>query len=280
MSLRQSDGRSPVLLHLHIPKTAGTALNDALVEIYREGEWTEEEDGWLVCGVYYTRAGIEHHFVPDGKTRSVFQRNDIRAIVGHFSFGLHEYIDGPCEYVTLLRHPVERVASLYHHILAWDNETIREEVVSRGLTLDQFVRDLRFIETDNGQTRRLAGAVRPFGQCGRDLLDRAKENLAQRFVVAGLTERFVESLVLMKRRLGWPSMPIAKKRNVNHSRPRGDMTLPPAVLAAVLERNQLDLELYAFAARKFEEQVAAETPDFWTDCGRLAQVAQKHHVAT
>ena len=90
MSLRQSDRRPPVLLHLHLPKTAGTALNDALVEIYREGEWTEEENGWLVCGVYYTHAGIEYYFVPNDDARRVFQRSDIRAIVGHFPFGLHE----------------------------------------------------------------------------------------------------------------------------------------------------------------------------------------------
>jgi hypothetical protein len=144
------------------------------------------------------------------------------------------------------------------------------------------VSDLRFVETDNGQTRRIAGTERPFGECGEDLLDRAKKNLSARFVVAGLTERYVESLVLMKRRLNWPSTPTARLRNVNRSRPRegAAASVSTAAMTAILERNRLDLELYTFAQRQFDETIASQGEDFQIECTRIRQLVNVKGLRT
>ena len=248
------DYTSSVLLHLHLPKTAGMALNDAILEVYRQAAWTEEENGRLICGVYYPPIGIDGYFVPDETVRRVLRRPDLRAVVGHFPFGLHEHVDRPTEYVAMLRHPVDRVVSLYHHVLKWDHERVIGEATSRGIRLEEFVNDVGYVEADNGQTRRIAGASLPFGACGRDLLEQAKHNLIEKFAVVGLTERFEEAVALMKERLEWPMLPKLTRKNDNPSRPNRD-ELSPQQLAAILERNQLDLELYAFAEETFERQL-------------------------
>ncbi|MGA8698030.1 MAG: hypothetical protein WB689_30195, partial [Xanthobacteraceae bacterium] len=47
----------PILLHLHIPKTAGTTLNDCIYEQYASGPKTLPQNragrGWLCEGVFY-----------------------------------------------------------------------------------------------------------------------------------------------------------------------------------------------------------------------------------
>src|SRR5437899_4657380 len=95
----------PVLLHLHIPKSAGTALNECILEVCRNPEWISSEGGRLASGVYYPSVGIEDQFVPDGRARGILARDDLRAVVGHFFFGLHEFIDRASTYVTILRRP-------------------------------------------------------------------------------------------------------------------------------------------------------------------------------
>ena len=255
MMQRPHAEETPILLHLHIPKTAGMALNDCIFEIYRSAEWDESEQGFI-SGVYYYPAGIDTENANE-TARHILSRKDVRAVVGHFGFGLHESIERPYEYVTLLRHPVDRVISLYHHIKKWDNEVLNEEVVTRDLSVTEFVQDLDFVELDNGQTRRIAGAQPPFGKCDKDILEQAQWNLANEFAVVGLTERFAESVVLMKDRLGWSSVPKLRWKNVNRLRPSRD-ALSPETIAAIVDKNKLDLQLYAFAERQLFQQIEAE----------------------
>jgi Sulfotransferase family len=246
----------PVLLHLHIPKSAGTALNECILEVCRHPEWSSSEGGRLASGVYYAPVSIEGQFVPDEHARTILRRDDLRAVVGHFSFGLHEFIDKSSTYVTVLRRPLDRIVSLYHHVLRWDHESVHEEVITRGMSLEDFATDLPFTEIDNAQTCRIAGVQVAFGRCDRSLLDRAQNNLSERFAMVGLTERLAESVVLMKHRLAWPRLPAIKEINVNDAKPQ-DEAVPASVIDRILERNQLDLELYAFAERQFHEQLDA-----------------------
>ena len=263
---------TPVLLYLHIPKTAGMAFSQCVFELYRSRDW-REYGRLLKCGVYYYPAGTEAQAFVSEKTKRTLSRNDLRAVVGHFSFGVHEWIRKPVDYVTLLRHPVDRVISLYHHIKNWEHEALHDEVVSQNLSVSEFVRNLKFTELDNGQTRRIAGAQPPFGTCDRDLLEQAQRNLASRFAVVGLTERFAESVALMKNRLRWPALPKLRRVNVNPLRP-SRATLSAEALKAIVDANRLDLELYAFAERQLCRQIEAVTDTFADDFAMVSQSLQ------
>jgi len=268
----------PVLLHLHVPKTAGLALNDVILAAYGDRGWTVSDDGHLVKGVYYVHAGIEHRFVPDENARQILSGRDIHAVVGHFSFGIHEFVNRPCRYVTLLRHPVDRVVSLYRHIQAWDHESVHEEVIRKNLTLEQFVSDLEFPEVDNGQVRRISGLDRPFGQCDRAMLDRAIHNMTQHITVAGLTERYVESVLLMKHHLEWPTVPWLGQKNVNTRRPAEPLSA--SAYSLIVERNSLDMELYRLAEERLQQQIEKAGRPYLADLVAIGEIAVSNSLTT
>jgi hypothetical protein len=84
--------------------------------------------------------------------------------------------------------------------------------------------------------------------CDQRLLDIAKENIAKSFSVVGLCERFEESLILIAEAFGW-KIPYYENRKVSKVRP----TLEPGVVDMIQEHNRLDMELYEFARKRFEE---------------------------
>ena len=258
-----------LLLHLHIPKTAGVALNNVIYKVYGPSDWIESDDTRLVNGIYYVRAGIEHGYRPDEEVRTALAGRDVRAVVGHFSYGIHQLLRGPYDYVTMLRHPIDRVVSLYSHIKSWNNTDLHSIVVEGHMGLEDFVAELGYFEVDNGQTRRISGLDAPFGGCERSMLEVAVTNLEQ-IVVAGSTERYVESVLLMKHALGWPSVPELQRENVTPLRLRTD-SLSNRARALILERNQLDLELYELAARRLQQQIDEAGPAYSADLAALTR---------
>ena len=100
---------------------------------------------------------------------------------------------------------------------------------------------------ENGQTRLIGSPLLAWtGPIDRQTLETAKRNL-DAFTVAGLVERFDESVDLMQRLLGWTARTTTPTLNVTPERRE-----PPAdALTTLLQRNRLDLELYEFAAERF-----------------------------
>ena len=55
-----------------------------------------------------------------------------------------------------------------------------------------------------GQLGAISGDLdTPFGACTSDMLERAKRHIEERFSFVGITERFDESLVLLRRTFAW-----------------------------------------------------------------------------
>jgi hypothetical protein len=136
--------------------------------------------------------------------------------------------------------------------------------LAETMSLAEFVRSPPFKEVDNDQTRRLAGVDPEIGGCTNETLRAAKENLRRHFAVVGTTERFDETLVLLKRKLGWQREIISYPRNVNASR-MPTASLSPEVIAAIRQRNELDFELWQYATRLLDEAVATEGASFQTE---------------
>jgi hypothetical protein len=240
------------VIFLHIGKTAGSSLRRILRRQFPAREVLEfraplPEPGRL------RREGAVAAFatIPEA------DRARARLIMGHTTFGLHELVPRPSTYITMLRDPVALVVSLYGHILRTERHILHDEVVSRGLSLGGFVRSGISVEADNSQTRALAGDTStPFGGCTEAMLERAKTNVERHVAVAGLTERFDESLLLLGRTFGWTRLYYVA---MNTAPRRIEPTAEE--IEEIRERNRLDLDLYAWAAARFEEQLAAD-PSF------------------
>lgn len=248
-------------IFLHLPKTAGMTLNVVLHRQFPERG-----------AVFHTA----HLHAPDAARQFLdlppAERGAVRLITGHTEFGLHEFLPAPATYFTVLRDPVERVLSHFYYVRATpDNPRYAE---AAGMTLEEFVTSDRFPESDNGQTRLLAGLAD--GAASDTLLRRAQSNIASRFTVVGLMEEFDASLLLFQRAYGWRP-PYYVRLNVNAARPpRAEISA--RTLAIIREHTALDGLLYDEAARAFREAVQAQGPGFAADLARFQRVNREYQA--
>jgi hypothetical protein len=180
---------------------------------------------------------------------------------GHMGFGLHRHLPNPAVYFTLLRDPIDRVVSHYYHVLRDSNHYLHPCTEDGRLGLADFLKTKVPLMFDNGQTRLVSGVWDkvPFGACDQDVLRIAMKNLDEHFALAGLTERFDETLCLLQSILGWSDDISYVRENVAQNRPRKD-DLSSETLAAVFETNRLDMALYDYATQLFQEEAERYGP--------------------
>lgn len=236
------------LVFLHVPKTAGTTL-------------------WLILRRQYSPAAVVR---ADGPAALAAlpdaQRDGARVLLGHLPYGVHPF-PRPPTCVTVLRDPLERTLSHYGH---WLRSADRPAPLADWL-------DAGDPTIDNLQTRMLAGpeaVTLPFGQCDRAVFERAARNLTEGVALAGLTERFDETLLLLQRLLGW-GLPCYVPENVGANRVRS-ADLPPALRQRIHDMTRWDRALYALAAGRFDERIAQEGPRF-ADSLRRFRVANARY---
>jgi hypothetical protein len=240
------NGRSAVelLVFLHLPKTAGSTLLAILERNYGSDR---------VLGFYESTYGEEARRLTPGEIART------KVIAGHFYLGVHEFVAAPCRYLTFLRDPVARVVSHYEFARRQPEHYLHEAATK--LSLSDYVRLCGDHEPNNDQTRLLAGRemANDDGTCSPAMLPVAKRNLDE-CVVIGLTEKFDESLVLMRHVFGW-RQPFYVPRNVNRSDAPGQ-DVPPEARAVVEKFNALDIDLYGYGCDRFDRLVGEQGPGF------------------
>ncbi|MEY8738455.1 hypothetical protein AB9M62_02095 [Bacillales bacterium AN1005] len=114
-------------------------------------------------------------------------------------------LDKSHRYFTMLRHPVDRVSSLYYYLM--ENDYPGYEWM-KEMTLEEFVEATP--EAQNNQTTLLCGyPINPD-------VNTAKERLKS-FDMVGITELFNESLFLLKKTFNWKNIDY-RRVNITKSR--------------------------------------------------------------
>ena len=147
---------------------------------------------------------------------------------------------------VVLRDPVARLLSAYSFILRRPLNPMHRKLKGGRLGVEAFIRLTP--NRQNLQCRILAGVKDV--TCDQRVLDIAKENITKSFSVVGLCERFEESLILIAKTFGW-EIPYYENRKVSKVRP----ALDPGVVNMIQEHNRLDMELYEFARKRFEDSL-------------------------
>lgn len=268
--------QKPIIHLVHIPKTAGTTLSRIIRLKYTLWPPTRLPKYWLVCGYPTLPLAERAKVVTELPPR---KRKQVRLIQGHCGFGFHELLDTPIDYVTVLRDPLERVTSSYYQLK-------RKGDLPDGLEMEDWIRGgvsyTQGFWIDNGQVRALAGSqgnslAVPFGEVTAEHLALAKQRIDKYFLVAGLTERFDETLLLMKKLLGWRSVYYASANIApNRSRLSG---LPESTVDLMRHHNQLDIDLYQHVEQRFDEQIMRELPDLEVQLARFRRRNKRYGQA-
>jgi Sulfotransferase family len=250
----------PLLVFVHIPKTAGTTLMRVLA-------MNEPRERILNTGNVFKGGGGIKRGVTFARLRG--DLDGVRIVTGHVPLGIREHLrDREVSYLTVLREPADRTISHFFAVREVAERRLeaggekRLQRVRAPLPADPTLEDALecgYIH-DNLQTRMLSDLAEPFGEVTEEMLEQAKRNLRGESLFFGLTERFDESLALAKQRLGLRNIAYESSKRVNATRPRGE-AIPRELLRAAERCNRFDIELYRYAEELFEaELAAARTP--------------------
>lgn len=251
--------KDDLLFFLHLPKSAGTTLNSILEKIYPQKQifsiakevrrkfgsnWVNEATS--------TRENVAFDVFKGMTDR---QLNSLKIVKGHMGFGWHEKVKKNVSYFTFVRQPIDRIVSQYYYIKRIKGHALQKQIESQNLDLRAFVERGISLVADNGMTRKIAGISDeiPFQSYGKEILDKAKDNIENHFSSIGLSEYFDESIVLMQAKYEW-TRPYYIKQNVTDGRKKVT-EINSSTLKIIEHFNALDMELYDYIKKIFRNQI-------------------------
>ena len=232
----------------HMQKTAGTTLRDRLRSTFAEEQiypnGTDGPDARVAVIAV-------SHLLERWKERG----EEIRLLTGHFPVRTVELLDAPFVTLTVLRDPVDRTISFLRH-----QAQRRQRGATEDTPLEEIYDDPFRFEAmiQNHMTRMLSLGPDEFGPGDGVLttvpytaerLERAKESLA-RLDLFGLQSRLEELCGELHSRYGLRvGEPLVSNTTVASE---GDVT--DRLLERIREDNALDVELYEYGCRLYEER--------------------------
>jgi hypothetical protein len=222
----------PTVLLMHIAKTAGTAFRDAIAT------------NFLFSEIAYLYPNPPGFLVKDLRELWLHQLRALRLVIGHFQFGIHEFLPQKSEYITVVREPGARVLSQYRYLLQTDPELARHRNGKPISLLELFEKRLT-VNFDNPMVRHFSGVGEcdlPAGTVTEAVFERAVKNLRSSFRFVGHQECSSQAYEWLREHYGWHTtehLPVT-----NLGKIRLEETPGQDLSAAIRHYNRWDYLLY------------------------------------
>ncbi|XP_064615295.1 galactosylceramide sulfotransferase-like [Liolophura sinensis] len=170
-------------------------------------------------------------------------------------------------YFTIVREPLRQlISSFYYYKHVWRFAYLNKipkddkEFVDYLLHADKYEpSDVRDSYTNNRMSYDLGLAEADFRN--KTAIERWLRKLDTELDFVLITERFNESLVMLRRRLCWSLRDILYViKNVNHRKRK--VHLSPKVLTVYRNRYMADIMLYNYSYARFQRDIQRQSPDF------------------
>jgi len=162
---------------------------------------------------------------------------------------------------TIMRDPNERLVSFWAYL----NDLHSSPNRTIEAMLDQML--------PNSMYRLLAPADCDLSD-EQTTLRRIQDSFSQVYALVGLTERFEETLLLLKRQGILQEISFRKHKVLSSSRPTF-RALPVQVQQRIIQHNRLDQQLYDFAVSRFETLLSQQDESFRTELEEFKQQQQR-----
>jgi hypothetical protein len=214
------------VIFFHIEKTGGMTLKDILARQY--------------TNIFDIRQSKDFDARrEDLKAMPQSERDKIELVQGHQQFGLHELFSD-AYYVTILRHPIERVISTYRYYRRTKDAPLHKTAMN--VTLREFVEEK--IKPHNEMVRVL----------GDGDYEIAKRNLE--WFCYGTLERYDETIVYFKKIFDWKKVFYTKA-----NRAKEPLQVPTETRNLIAKHNFLDMFLYFWASERFDRLLKISMPE-------------------
>lgn len=228
----------PVKIFIHIAKSGGTSITHSI----------------LNGGNYHQNGDVIYwHADP---TKEEIRKADI--CLGHGHFGIHQYFNRPCVYLSTVRDPADRIISLFYQYVSLGKEeyvapnklhTIRDKLCSIGVLEEA--------------TQVLSGLPRKSVIPRFSDLMKAQKNIYQYFSFICCLEDLDSYWDLLNKKFNWKWSEDQSHHFVNHGTKRPKLyEIDPRILDTIRKIHCLDYELYKFVKEKQERinhKVLSET---------------------
>jgi len=236
-----------LVVFIHIPKAAGTTTRAILAANYDAPTLLNEmiHGRTSVSGGAKGIASLDYD-VEFFLTQVWAAEKNLRCVAINLPYGLHNFIDRPITYFSILRDPVERCLSLWFE--AYRNRSVSSlwAIFEKyGFDIQAIIASKEAPELQNDQTRMLSGCLA--FDCTDTEVRLALSNVQAGRIIVGFVESYPQSISLIGDKLGWSQLQYIP---LNQAESKPACILPTGAREILREANQIDIELVARCRRR------------------------------
>ena len=218
-----------ILIHTHVPKTAGSTLAHALAAI--------------VGGTQAMDLRLRRAVRPRNMTAE--EKRELRMISGHFVYGMHERFPQRPLYLAAVRDPIERAVSYFRFVRGAKDHPNHAEF--QGLSFEESWDRMtgRAALTRSNEQSAIVSGLQPGETPDEGLL---WQRVEQDYFLIIPQERMDETIRRLRGAYGlpWTKVPQMNRSHTDTPEPAAD------ILGRIEAENRLDLELVEWAEQNFE----------------------------